>query len=752
MAEKSLLITALCVLCVACLRPSLAAVIGRAEEAGGNKTAWDLTEALYGSSGLRGFNGTWITDEEFYYTASDRSIHKFNAATKTDVIFQNSSFLNNYVGATFSLSPDNTKILIRHNLTEKFRHSYIAQYDVFDIESNTTVQIHKGEKLQYCGWSPLRDRLAYVYLNNVFIHFSEKVEVSITDDGVDGVVYNGVPDWVYEEEVLSSGSALWWSADATKLAVGFFDDTEVETFNYFLYGDGTSTFYQYPHEEHLKYPKSGSKNPVVRLRVYDVTDNDPTMYLIVAPVEVVGSDHILQNVVWSNETHLLITWMNRRQNRASIQSCSYQGVCAEVKRLEEPLGWVDISTPKCLSTGKSCIFRYFIDNWHQVWNLDLETGLNSWQSRGNFTVLAVYGYDEARDKLYYQATLPGDPSVYHVYSNDKCLSCSQVDADGVACRSASATFSKSFSYYTLSCNGPNPSYTQIFEATTNSLQVDWEPNTAYRKQLEQKLRPSYHFLNVTLADGTIGIAKLALPPNFDAAKKYPLIVVVYQGPNSVRVTNGFTLGYEAFVTTSRETIYAYIDGRGTGNKGKDLLFSVNNDLGDHEVEDQLFVTRWMQLNLAYVDAERCGIWGWSYGGYMTAKTIEKDHDRIFQCGVSVAPVTSWLYYDTIYTERYMGLPTDDDNLKKYNESSVFRNLENFKTHDFLLIHGSGDDNVHYQHSLLLAKLLQRHDIQFQEQTYTDENHGIGNALPHLYHTIDAFWTNCLNLDVYEDSE
>lgn len=303
------------------------------------------------------------------------------------------------MGATFSLSPDNTKILIRHNLTEKFRHSYIAQYDVFDIETNTTVQIHKGEKLQYCGWSPLRDRLAYVYLNNVFIHFSESLEISITDDGVDGVVYNGVPDWVYEEEVLSSGSAIWWSSDGSRLAVGFFNDTEVETFTYFLYGDGATTFYQYPHEEQLKYPKSGSKNPVVSLRVYDVSDNDPTMHTIVAPVDIVGDDHILQSVVWSNSTHLLITWMNRRQNLTSIQSCSYEGDCVEVKRLEEPHGWVDISTPKCLSTGKSCIFGYFIDNWHQVWNLDLETGLNSWQSRGNFTVLSVYGYDEARDKL-----------------------------------------------------------------------------------------------------------------------------------------------------------------------------------------------------------------------------------------------------------------------------------------------------------------------------------------------------------------
>ncbi|EDW28273.1 GL19035 [Drosophila persimilis] len=709
-------LTGVVLLLLLCLSVSQGAVINRREESSANQTIWDLTEALSGTAGLLGFNGTWITE-----------------------------FQNNYVGATFTLSTDNTKILIRHNLTEKFRHSYIAQYDVYDIETNTSVQIHKGEKLQYCGWSPLRDRLAYVYLNNVYIHFNENLEIGITDDGVDGIVYNGVPDWVYEEEVLSSGSAIWWSPDGTKLAVGFFNDTEVETFNYFLYGDGDTTFYQYPQEEHLKYPKTGTKNPVVSLRVYDVTDNDPTMQRIVAPIDVVSSDHILQNVVWSNNTHLLITWMNRRQNLSSIQSCSHLGVCVEVTRLEEPQGWVDISTPKCLGSGQSCIFAYYIGNWYQVWNLNLETGVNSWQSRGNFTVLNVYGYDEVNDKLYYQATKASDPSVYHVYSNDDCLSCNQIDVDGQECLSASATFSKSFAYYTLSCSGPNPSYTRIFEATKNTLVTDWELNTAYRAKLAEKQRPSYKFLNVTLADGSIGYAKLALPPHFDESKKYPLIVVVYQGPNSVRVTNGFLVGYEAFVTTARNTIYAYIDGRGTGNKGKDLLFSVNNDLGDHEVEDQLYVTEWMQRNLPYVDAERCGIWGWSYGGYMTAKTIEKDDKRIFQCGVSVAPVTSWLYYDTIYTERYMGLPTDVNN--RYNESSAFQNLENFNTHDFLLIHGSGDDNVHYQHSLLLAKLLQRADIQFEEQTYTDENHSIGNALPHLYNTIDRFWINCLNLEV-----
>lgn len=245
---------------------------------------------------------------------------------------------------------------------------------------------------------------------------------------------------------------------------------------------------------------------------------------------------------------------------------------------------------------------------------------------------------------YYQATQLGDASVYHVYANDMCLSCDKYDVDGVECSSASATFSNNYSYYTLTCNGPNPAYTLIYKSKAYSKIADWELNTEYRNTLAAKLRPSYRFINVPLEDGSRGLVKLALPPNFNETHRYPMIVVVYGGPNSVRITNSFTVGYEAFVTTARDVIYAYIDGRGTGNKGKDLLFSVNNNLGDYEVKDQIFVTKWLLMVLGFIDPERVGIWGWSYGGYMTAKTLESDYENVFQCGVSVAPVTSWLYY------------------------------------------------------------------------------------------------------------
>ncbi|XP_037960326.1 venom dipeptidyl peptidase 4 [Teleopsis dalmanni] len=719
----------------------------RQKEGRAVKEPWELLEALSANSQIRSFGGTWITDDEFYYTASDKSIHKYNAANTLDTVFVTSDFLEKYSsGSTFTLSPDNKKILVRYDVEEIFRHSLIAKYDVFDIETKNSININNGEKLQYCTWSPIKDRLSFVYDNNVYIHFEENLETPITSEGKNGIIYNGIPDWVYEEEVLSSGSAMWWSSDGLKLAVGVFNDTNVQSFKYFLYGEAEDMEYQYPKEVDLKYPKPGTENPAVALRIFDFSKVEPTSVRITAPIDIVSPDHILQNVAWSSKQEILVTWLNRRQNISSIQSCSIDGACREVKRIEEPNGWISMSTPRCLESGNNCLFANWIGNWYQVWNLDLQTGENVWKSRGNFTVLHVYGYDEKNDILYYQATLPSHPEVFHIFGNNECLSCNLQDVDGVDCRAASASFSKGFSHYAINCYGPNPSFTKIFRAKDRVEIKDWETNAAFRQKLETKLRPIVKFVNVTLADGSTGIAKLQLPPSFNDTLKYPMIVYVYGGPNSVRVGNSFTVGFDGYMTTKREVIYAIIDGRGTGNKGKELLFSVNNNLGEHEVEDQIYVTNHLIEQFPYIDKHRIGIWGWSYGGYMTAKTLGEDTAGVFQCGISVAPVTSWLYYDTIYTERYMGLPTPEDNLEKYKESSVLQQIENFRNHDFLLIHGSGDDNVHYQQSLMLAKVLQHNDILFEEMTYTDENHSIGNFQPHLYHTMEQFWNNCLGLD------
>uniref|UniRef100_A0A034W0Q2 Venom dipeptidyl peptidase 4 n=1 Tax=Bactrocera dorsalis TaxID=27457 RepID=A0A034W0Q2_BACDO len=720
------------------------------------KTPWELTEALSASGYLRSFNGSWINDLELAYRAADGYLYKYNVATLNRSLLLPPAIFEVYPSdLTITFSPDNTKLLIRYDVEQQFRHSVIAKYSLLDIDTRNETKIHNGEKLQFCSWSPSKNRLAYIYENNVHIHYEDDEELQLTTDGVTGVIYNGIPDWVYEEEVLSSGSAMWWSKDGTHLISGYFNDVDVKTFKYQVYEDkyvnNSLLEYQYPEELDLKYPKAGTPNPVVGLRLFNIDTKELVPVNITAPVDVVTADHIIQNVVWIDSGRILLVWLNRRQNLASLQECTVAGVCREVTQLSEPSGWIMISTPVCEATY--CTFTNWIDDWQQVWKLDLATGKNQWQSRGNFTVLNAYYYDEAADELYYQATLKDQPFQMHVFRNNVCLSCELRDLDNNVCRSAGASFSANSSYFVLNCNGPGPAIIRIFETKTNRQVAVWQDNSDFHEKFAQKEFPDNTYLNISLPDGSFAAAKIQFPPNLDESKKYPMIVYVYGGPNSVRATSAFTTGFNLFMTTNREVIYALIDGRGTGNKGKKLLYSVNNNLGDLEAQDQIFVTKYLQSLYTFIDKERVGIWGWSYGGYMTLKTLEYDTNNTFQCGVSVAPVTSWLYYDTIYTERYMGLPTEEDNLYGYLKSSVFRNeIDTFNVHDLLLVHGTADDNVHYQNSLLFAKKLQAANILFEEMSYTDENHSIGSFLPHLYNTIDNFFISCLNLHVKDDDE
>lgn len=264
----------------------------------------------------------------------------------------------------------------------------------------------------------------------------------------------------------------------------------------------------------------------------------------------------------------------------------------------------------------------------------------------------------------------------------------------------------------------------IFSFETNSQTLEllsWEENTVNRESLDEYERPLVHFENVPVIGGFSAAVKLTLPSEIDltsTTQKYAMVVEVYGGPNSVRVTDAFSLGFKDYQVTSQKIIHCQIDGRGSGNKGKDLLFTMNNKMGTVEIEDQIAVTKYLQQKYPFIDATRTGIWGWSYGGYATAMALSTDIEHIFKCGVSVAPVTAWIYYDSIYTERYMGLPTDGDNIINYNATDVTQHIGELKNHELLLMHGNSDDNVHFQQSMVLTSALVQADVQFEQAVRT----------------------------------
>ncbi|XP_055381932.1 venom dipeptidyl peptidase 4 [Condylostylus longicornis] len=733
-----------------------------------SKLPWEIEEALNAPISIKKFDGTWISDSELIFPKKvfeGREYLLFNAKTNLTSNFVSGEAFKKYKNAEFSLSSDNKKFLIAYDKKTIFRHSSTAKYDVYEIETGTTYSIAEGEMIQHCKFGAFSDKIVYVLGNNIFLYkFSNGNTYQITTDGKIGEIYNGVPDWVYEEEVFSAASAIWWSPDGEKMAFAQFVDNDVKLFKYFIYGEPSDLDSQYPEEIDIRYPKPGTPNPNVTLYVVNLQNigkEEVSLTKLGAPTSIVTQDHILQSVSWSSNDKVVALWENRRQNRGVIVECDTNSKsCRNVREISEPKGWLMTNSINCNTNAKNtCNLIDWIENWMQIWQLDLETGKNiNNKSFGNFTVTKVFGqkgYD-----WFYQGTLEGSPAQQHIYKNEQCISCAILDSEGENCTAATASFSHDLSHVAVSCNGPNPTISRIYSTDTMEVIKVWETNEEFRKNiLSKKLMPKIRYLNVTVEGGLKAIIKLYLPPelnweNPNKNKKYPLIVYVYSGPNSAKIKSEFGVGWDSYLVTARNVIYAEIEGRGTGNKGKDILYIINNNLGTVEIEDQIAVTDFLQREYGFIDKDRTAIWGWSYGGYVTAKVLATDDQRIFQCGVSVAPVTSWTYYDTIYTERYMGLPEWHDNLRGYRNGDLLmedsRSISNFKNHDFLLMHGVADDNVHFQQSLQLSKILQRNNIFFEEMMYPDENHSIQRLRLHLYRNMDHFLVNCLNLEGTED--
>ncbi|KAF2888787.1 hypothetical protein ILUMI_17386 [Ignelater luminosus] len=336
-----------------------------------------------------------------------------------------------------------------------------------------------------------------------------------------------------------------------------------------------------------------------------------------------------------------------------------QQTSVTIHTISESRGWLDIKAPTYSKDGsKYLTIGSEFENGDSYKHLVVvESRANLKRTRltfGKKVVLSIYGWDENRQLVYYLGTRVGDPAQQHVYAvntvtlEDKCLTCEFVTSEGL-CQYAAAAFSNSFSYYTRICTGPGPTIVQVLNAETLNF-FTWEDNAALKKQLEKKLLPVKKDIKVPIEGGYEARVRLLLPPELDetSSVKYPMIVNVYAGPNSNRVTDVFSLGVENYFVTNRKYIYAYIDARGSGRAGENLLFSLYRKLGTIEIEDQIAVTKYLQEHYPFIDASKTGIWGWSYGGFSTTWALIKDKQNVFSFGLAVAPVTSFIYYGMFF--------------------------------------------------------------------------------------------------------
>lgn len=626
---------------------------------------------------------------------------------------------------SYTFSKDEKKILIANHSDAIFRHSFTADYFIYDITAKSLVKL-ADYKVQEPTFSPDGTKIAYAYQNNLYVYdLGSKKHTQITTDGKKNAVINGITDWVYEEE-FAFVRAFDWNAAGDKIAFIRFDETNVPEFSMDMYNQGL-----YPTQNVFKYPKAGEKNSDVSLHIYDVK---------AASAKKINldkyNDFYIARIEWTNEANTLSAQvLNRHQNNLDLLFVDGNSGATKVVLNEKDKAYVDVTDNLTFLKDNSFIWTSEKDGFNHIYHYDKNGKLKNQVTKGKWEVTAYYGFDEKAGTIYFQSTENGsiNRDVYSVKLNGsgkKRLS-AQTGTNG-------ATFSPNFQYFINSYSSAKnaPKHT-LHETKTGKLIKTIVSNEALEAKLAKYDLPTKEFSEITTEKGHKLNSWMIKPKDFDPTKKYPVFMFQYSGPGSQQVDNNWnsTDDYWFMMLAQQGYIVACVDGRGTGFKGAEFKKCTQKELGKYEVEDQIDAAK-LFGTYSYVDKSRIGIFGWSYGGFMASNCIFQGAD-VFKTAIAVAPVTSWRYYDSIYTERYMQTP--QENASGYDNNSPINHVSKLKG-NFLLIHGTADDNVHVQNTMKMIEALVQANKQFDWAIYPDKNHGIygGKTRLQLYTKMTNF--------------
>ncbi|XP_049546146.1 venom dipeptidyl peptidase 4 isoform X1 [Anopheles darlingi] len=739
-----------------------------------------LEDILMGRLSANGFTGTWTSNGKIIYRDDLGSVMLYDPEQNDAKTLLGPAHEQLLQGFKFDFSPDGNYLLVARGYSKIFRHSFLAIYDIVELSTRRIIPVNVGgarRPLNLVEWGPTNHSFVFVFENNLYYRQSpEATEIQITTDGSPSV-YNGIPDWVYEEEVFSTNIATWFSPDGRQIAFIRFNDTETPLMKIPIYGPPGNPDYQYPHELSLHYPKVGTKNPIVHLFQYDLRERK--MQEVEPPRELVNAnhDHIITSVGWSSSSERLVTiWKNRVQNHAILRSCKPMNGsaapaddCETVHEIKLTDGWLDLFSAPMFNAAGTHFLVVASQSQGTAGGFKHITMISTTEpssavalTKGQFVVQDLLKWDAETNMIFYTANTEEESHVLHVYAiegrvgaaDPQCLTCDVSVGEKQSFFNAQIS-PKVGNYLVLEARGPNIPWSHVFHwSVTEAKKVElklikaWESNTFLETMLKRKAVPKVEIHELELDNGFKAKALLLIPPGINttsSALQYPMLVDVYGGPNSANVVGTWSIGWGTHLASNRSVVYAKIDGRGSGLRGDRLLYQIYRKLGTVEIEDQIAGARKLAEKLPYIDSKRVAIWGWSYGGYASAMALAQDTEHVFQCAASVAPVTDWSFYDSIYTERYMGLPKDD-NQRGYEQSRLTAQYDRFRNRNYLLIHGTFDDNVHFQQAMQLSRALETHDIMFKQVSYPDEDHSLAGVRPHLYHTLGRFFSECLKLD------
>ncbi|NRD21698.1 S9 family peptidase [Winogradskyella litoriviva] len=625
----------------------------------------------------------------------------------------------------YSFNEDETKLILTTKSKPVFRRSTLGEYYIYDIASKNVIKV-SDNLVQEPTLSPDGTKVAYGFENNLFVKDLKSGKVSqITTDGEKNKIINGITDWVYEEE-FSFVKAFDWNADSNQIAFIRFDETNVPEFSMDVYG---TDLYQTQHV--FKYPKAGEENSKVSLHVYNLDSKNVEEL----KVDKTYQDFYIPRLEWTKEANVLsVQFMNRHQNELDLWMIDTKAMTSQKVLAEKDKAYIDVTFNLTFLEDNSFIWTSELDGFNHIYHYAKDGKLINQVTKGNWEVTNYYGFNEKANTIYFQSTENGsiNRDVYSIKLNGKSKK-RLTQKDGTN----NASFSADFTYFinTFS-NASTPYEYTLVNSKNGEIVKNIKDNKKLAQQLGNYIMSKKEFGTISVNGNDLNMWTIK-PANFDANKTYPLFMYQYSGPGSQQVANRWNSANDYWyqMLTQQGYIVVCIDGRGTGFKGADFKKVTQNELGKYEVEDQIEAAK--QLGkLDYIDAERIGIWGWSYGGFMSSNALFKGND-VFKMAIAVAPVTSWRFYDTIYTERYMTTP--QENPTGYDENSPINHVDKLKG-DFLLIHGSGDDNVHVQNTMRMVEALIQADKQFEWMIYPDKNHGIygGNTRLHLYKKMTNF--------------
>jgi len=680
------------------------------------------SESVYG---LRSMN-----DGEHYTTSKQGKLilmYTYKTGEVTDTVF-NLDRMDKPPFECFSaytFSPMEDMILFETDHEKIYRRSYRAEFYIYDRAKKTFRRLSEGGKQRLATFSPDGQKITFVRENNLFyVDLDSGQEVQVTHDGKYNHIINGTTDWVYEEEfAITKGFA--WSPDSKQLAYYRFDESRVKMFNMTLY-EGKL----YPENYTFKYPKAGEKNSVVRIFVYDPATGKSTEMKIGAE-----HDQYIPRIKWTRNPEVLsIVRENRLQNHIEILLADIHTGNTSVVYSERNKYYIDEigdDYPVFLNNGREFVIYSEKSGYKHFYRYNLNGKLVNVITEGPWDVDHLIGIDQKKELLYYTSSeeSPLRRSVYVIGLNGKGKK--KLSRQTGINR---AVFSKGFKYYiNYYSSVSTPTVVTLHNARGKLIRTLVDNKKLQEKVKEYGVKPK-EFFTFTTKDGMTLNGWMIKPPDFDPKKKYPVFFTIYGGPGSQTVLDSWSYGWNELLA-QHGYIVVSVDNRGTGARGEAFKKITYEQLGKYETADQIEAAKYLG-SLSYVDAGRIGIFGWSYGGFMAASCLFKGHD-VFKLGISVAPVTSWRFYDTIYTERYMGLP--QNNAKGYDDNSPV-NFCDLLEGKYLLIHGTGDDNVHFQNSIVLMNALIEADKQFDLQIYPDKDHGIygGNYRHHLYTKMTNF--------------